>query len=282
MSSIAKVFIVLNFVLSVAFLATAGALLAKTDEFRTKYEDEVTKHRSDVTERDSTIRQLNGQVTAVTQDKEGLKGKVGEIEVERDKNRTDLQGAQTANVELRKAVEEASATLKTIQQNLASTQEQVASMQKGKEDAEAKMREAVDKQRIAEAEVTRLKSEGDDKSAQLAKLGEQLTGRDDKLSQMQTVIEMAQAAGFDVANLAAQPAINGKVLEVDSKAGVVVLSVGAQAEVKKGFTFHVYRGRDYIGKVMVDDVYPDLSAASVVRLKPGMEIQKMDEVTTRL
>ena len=282
MSALAKVFIVLNFVLSIVFLASAGVLLAKTDEWRAKYEAERTKHDSDVQGLETQRKDLQTNLSSVTSDKDGLKRDLGDAQNVRDKYKEDLGTEQKVNVDLRKSVDETAQTLKTIQATLASAQDQIASLQKGKEEAEAKMREAVDKQRQAEAEVTRLRSEGDDKAGQIESLGKQIAALTDERDKLQTVIAVAREAGFRVDELMAQPAINGKVMDVDSKVGVVVLSVGSQADVKKGFRFQVYRGGDYVGEVIVDAVYPDLSAASVVKLRPGMEIKKLDDVTTRL
>ena len=282
MSALAKVFIVLNFVLSIVFLASAGVLLAKTDEWRAKYEAEKTTHDSDVRTLQTERKDLQTNLTSVTSDKDGLKRDLGDAQNVRDKYKDDLSSEQKISVDLRKSVDETAQTLKTIQATLASAQEQITGFQKGKEEAEAKMREAVDKQRVAEAEVTRLKSEGDDKSGQIESLGKQIAALTEDKDKLTTVLEMAREKGFDLASLMAMPAINGKVVEVDPTVGVVVVSVGAQAEVKKGYTFQVYRGGDYIGEVIIDAVYPDLSAASVVKLRPGMEIKKLDDVTTRL
>ncbi len=282
MSNLAKVFIVLNFVLSIVFLASAGVLLAKTDEWRKKFEDEVAERKVEVTTLSGRVSQMNTQLVSVTGDRDQLKGGLGEAETARNKYQQDWQAEQGKNNELRKSLEEMSQTLKTIETTLASSQEQVAALQKAKEESETSMREAVDKQRVAEAEVTRLRSEGDDKGGQIEKLGMQLVSVREERDKLQTLVDMASEAGFDMSSLMAQPAINGRVVEVDPHAGVVVLSVGAQAGVKKGYTLHVYRGGDYVGMVMVDDVYPDLSAASIVKLRPNMEVRKLDEVSTRL
>ncbi|MBI1853838.1 MAG: hypothetical protein HYR85_26170 [Planctomycetes bacterium] len=282
MNNLAKIFIVLNFVLSIFFLASAGVLLAKTDEWRAKYEAEATTHKSDVAALTTEKSQIAQTLTTTSGDLSKSKSELGEANISREKYQHDWEAEQKTNNELRKSVEDASQTLKTIQQTVASAQEQIGSMQKGKEEAEQKMREAVEKQRVAEAEVTRLKSESEDKSGQVGKLSEQIADLNTKLEQAQTQIRIAIENGFDMSKLAAMPAINGKIVEVDMKTGVVVLSVGAQAEIKKGYTLHVYRGQDYIGMVRVDAVYPDLSAASVVKLAPGKEIQKLDDVATRL
>lgn len=53
------------------------------------------------------------------------------------------------------------------------------------------------------------------------------------------------------------PAIAGKVVAVDTKLNIVVLSVGRTDGVKPGTTFTIHRGKTYVGRVVVDDVQKD-------------------------
>ena len=60
-----------------------------------------------------------------------------------------------------------------------------------------------------------------------------------------------------------------------------MLSLGSQQNVKPGYQFTVSRGEQYVAKVQVDRVYPDMCSAKIV---PGMqksEIQVHDEARSR-
>jgi hypothetical protein len=78
------------------------------------------------------------------------------------------------------------------------------------------------------------------------------------------------------------PAIEGKVSQVDQAGTFVVLSVGEGEGVKIGFPFDIYRGKEYVGRVVVDNVLPDSCTARVTMRNKGMSFQAMDNATTRL
>jgi len=113
-------------------------------------------------------------------------------------------------------------------------------------------------------QLVKLQQERDNYSAQIAALN--LQG-----------VPVAQLIGNNV------PPIEGKVSEVAADGSFVVLSVGENEGVKIGFTFDVYRGSDYIGRVVVNNVLPDSSTARVqMRNRGGLKFQSMDTATTRL
>jgi hypothetical protein len=74
---------------------------------------------------------------------------------------------------------------------------------------------------------------------------------------------------------------DAQVLAVRGDVGLVMISVGSQQGVKPGYQFTVSRGNEYVGKVQVEKVYPDMCSA---RLVPGMskgEIQVHDEARSK-
>jgi hypothetical protein len=83
--------------------------------------------------------------------------------------------------------------------------------------------------------------------------------------------------------------IRGKVTGVDKNLGLVIINAGQRHEVRKGYVFIVFRGDQYIGKVVVDEVFPDMSAThysreDMKRDKDGtvIGVDVGDDVTTRL
>jgi hypothetical protein len=80
-----------------------------------------------------------------------------------------------------------------------------------------------------------------------------------------------------------EPPVNGIVLAVRQDAGLVMLSVGSDQKVKPGYQFTVSRDGQYVAKVQVEKVYPDMCSAKLVpgMLKAGMAVQVHDEATTR-
>ena len=75
--------------------------------------------------------------------------------------------------------------------------------------------------------------------------------------------------------------ICGKVLAVDKMVGVVVISVGELQGVRARYAFIVYRGDKFIGQIVVDDSFPDMSSCRYGRTMKG-HVEVGDEVTTQL
>jgi len=62
------------------------------------------------------------------------------------------------------------------------------------------------------------------------------------------------------------PQIEARVEDVDSATGIVILSVGAEDNVKQGMTFYVHRDINYVAQVKVERVYTVKCSA---RVQPG-------------
>ena len=75
--------------------------------------------------------------------------------------------------------------------------------------------------------------------------------------------------------------IRGKVLAVDKMVGVVVINVGELQGVRPPYAFIVYRGEKFIGTIVVDESFPDMSSAHYGKTMKG-HVEVGDEVTTKL
>ncbi len=80
------------------------------------------------------------------------------------------------------------------------------------------------------------------------------------------------------------PAIDARVAAVktDVQPTLVLLSVGSEDKVQKGFHFSVYRETEFIGKVVVEKVLEDSCGCRVLFTKEGASIQPGDSAATRL
>ncbi|MCY3018912.1 MAG: hypothetical protein NTW87_07785 [Planctomycetota bacterium] len=70
----------------------------------------------------------------------------------------------------------------------------------------------------------------------------------------------------------------GSVLAVKPDAGLVMISVGKQQDVKPGMIFTVSRGGSFVAQVRIDRTYPDMSSAKVVPGAGNGEIKVQDSV----
>ena len=76
--------------------------------------------------------------------------------------------------------------------------------------------------------------------------------------------------------------IRGKITAVDTKLGLAVIDRGQKHGVKVAYGFIVFRGNKYIGKLIVDEVFPDVSAAHYSRPHMKEDVKVGDGVTTKL
>ncbi|HUT33595.1 MAG TPA: hypothetical protein VNE39_08960 [Planctomycetota bacterium] len=75
--------------------------------------------------------------------------------------------------------------------------------------------------------------------------------------------------------------IRGKVTAADKFYGIVVINVGELNGVRAGYAFTVYRAEKFIGTIVVDDTFPDMSSAHYGKTMKG-HVEIGDEVTTQL
>lgn len=79
----------------------------------------------------------------------------------------------------------------------------------------------------------------------------------------------------------AEATIRGKVVAASKFHGIAVLNVGETHGVRPRYAFIVYRGDRFIGTLVVDDTFPDMSSAHYGKtMKAHVEVG--DEVTTKL
>ena len=281
MSGLAKVFIVINFVLAIVFLSGAGVLLHKTDEWKVAFEAEEAAHATTKKEKDATIQEVSAQRDNLQKGYDQLTNDVNDEKNAVQKLTSDLSDERQASKELRDSVNKLQESFDNMEGNQKASTDRIAELTSQVDSERSRANDAVNKQMSAEDERTRLQAE--------------LSNANDRLAQYEADVEMmrkanedlslqvaaAVSAGFDPNELTAAPAINGVIKAVDNSTGVFILSVGSDDGVKKGYKFFVYRGNEYLGEVYVDQVQSDLCSA-VAREPLAGAVQAMDSVTTRL
>ncbi|MBM4030691.1 MAG: hypothetical protein FJ291_02775 [Planctomycetes bacterium] len=75
--------------------------------------------------------------------------------------------------------------------------------------------------------------------------------------------------------------IRGKVIVAKKLYGVVAINVGETHGVRPRYAFNVYRGERFIGIIVVDDTFDDMSSAHYGKTMKG-HVEAGDEVTTKL
>jgi hypothetical protein len=285
MSTIGKIFTVLNLILAAAFLGWAAHALNVNQEWRQKYEKNVadtTKAKSEV---DAELKAANARLVQLDKD---LQARVGEnSDLKNAKERLDA-----TVLDLTKKGTEMQASLDKIALTLQGIEEQKTALQNEKDKADKAMRDAetargAAQQAQTEAEKTANQLKADNEKAQnsIADLEKQKTDLQKQRSSLETQLQTLVAnTNANPADFMPVPDIQGGVLDVSMAVapGIVALNVGSNKGVKRGYTFEIYDGKTYKGQARVEFVHGDMSSAIITRTVPGQTIRQGDSASTRL
>jgi len=146
---------------------------------------------------------------------------------------------------------------------------------------------ATRRREIAEGQVARLVQLKTSLEKDIGDLRVNYSDARKSLKEKETLIAMAQEHGVDFVALLSGPpvpAIDARVAAVknDVQPGLVLLSVGSDDKVEKGFHFSIYRGNEFVGKVVVEKVLASSCGCRVLFTKEGATIQPGDCAATRI
>ena len=118
-------------------------------------------------------------------------------------------------------------------------------------------------------------------ATQLEQMAVQLEDAEQEIEELRAVLERLVEEGVHVEGMTAAKNVDGVVLAVSPSVNQLILSVGKDDGVQVGDEFVVSRGDAYVGKVIVEKVYPDMCAA-----RSRVDLQKLpilegDRVATR-
>ncbi len=281
MSLFAKIMVVVNLILAVAFLAAAGTFLNATQSWK-------AKHDTVVETTTTSIADLKAQAENQQQQKDTALAAKGVAEGRANSAEDKLQMLQDSNATLNSHI----AALESSQQTLANAQgdlqtknselQGIIENQRGQlSTSESEKRAALD--RVATLEESLASSEqaaADANSAAAAQeaANKGLTDQNDALATRIAMMENEHGAS------SRQPMkrVDGVVQKVDNENDIYILSVGQSDGVQVGYEFTVSRGNEYIATIVVDKVFKNHASA---RTKSGLKrkaAQSGDSAATHL
>jgi chromosome segregation ATPase len=282
MSKLSKVFVVFVFVLSVAFFGTSATLFKTRQDWKSAY----LSIKKDMQEQLNSLKQRNDELGKTN---DAQHNTITEIKSREDQLAKELkQKVEDLNEEKKKV------QVATLNQSKAnSTSEQLAKTVEADKASQQLLQEALTKTKsdldTALATTLEANKRSDSMRLDLAKVQGDLHGSRTELKNLsedyETVKLMLDALRAKHPNenpLLNAPPIDALVNAVDAKEKLVVLSAGKDQKVESGYEFTVYRGDEFIGKVQVIKVYPDLAGARILYTKEGTEIQPGDNASTKL
>jgi len=287
-SLVAKVFVVLNLIVSVVFLIFAMNVWTAQTKWQRMYEVEKVQ-----------------DIQHLVSFQKGEKDRSMEVL----RNAKQYEDKKRENIELRLKMNEQRDKAQDLQVKLATSENKAAMAEAENQEIQRenrrmgedlqKIKGVVLKQQqalvIERENAVRAKNEKSDVENELNMTKQTLSAVtkdkrqiEDDLAMQTARIEGLLRHGVPIAQIlgeemsAVQPTIaDGRVLGVKPEIKICMLSIGSQQGVKPGYQFTIKRGEDYITKVQVDKVYPDMCVARYLdgyMNRKGLDIELNDEV----
>ena len=280
MSSIGKIFVVVNLVLALLLLGSLGALLNSARSTK----DDVAALQlvvdAKTAEAEQAASEFSSQKRALDGEKRNLQSAKQDLEVERDNAMRSADKESLNNQQLRDDLSKLSVNYELLQGDLSAAQQRNTSLQDSNDDLRNQAQTSQNDAREAELARRDLEDQIAAYEDTIEGLNSELTVAMDRARQAERLVDYAKTAGFDPSTLIATPAIDALVAQVDTEYGFVILDKGAMDSVEKGFTFDIFRGPDYLGQVRVDTVNDNYSTARITLSNGTMRAH--DRATTRL
>lgn len=285
MSTVGKVFIVLNLFLAGLFLGYASTALASSEDFKDQLEVEQAAHAASRAELEARVSGLSVEVKQNRERADGLANERDQEKARADRSDEDLRDA-------RATVDSLTASLQGVETSLGSLDGKVADIDAAKDSAvearvaaESERDTALDERDEAQAAQRAAEDQARQLDQQIAKLEMQLVASSQEVASLTTQLKtVIVATGVDPASIISMPSIDAAVVKVDMSLapGLVALNKGKGQGVEKGFVFDIYSQDVYKGQAVVQDVSENVSSALIKLAVAGQTIRTGDRATTSL
>jgi hypothetical protein len=252
MSSMAKIFVVVNLVLAVAVFGAAATLLGAQDNYKQALE----KAAKDF---DSFRQEKEGEIARLRNDTVEMQGKVSEALAAKNTAEGTLEGVRRENADLKSTNEKLTASVEQNSKEISSLRDIIeadrASREKLTADAKAANAAQMDIQKRWEEEL-RARSSADVTINDLNQAIETLKAEKGDLEKESRnnkfMLDKYRERYGDMVGGRGKP---GQVLSV--KGNLVSISVGSKDQVAIGDVYSIRRGSTFVGHIKVTNVYSD-------------------------
>lgn len=283
MSILAKVFVIVNLVFSLAYLSVSGALYHHRQNWRDQFV-KVTLDYSRLKQfQDGKITTLENRIDEMNDFIKSLEERISALMASID----DIgQKYRDAKTDLAIETQEMALLLtdhSRIVQILSKKDETIAMLRNENIVLRDKFQEIMAQKNTAENQVARLTKLLMDTRRDLHDLRKEYVVTRRTLNEKKLVLQKLRDYGIPVEKivlLVPPPPIDGHVAAYDPPTRLVLLNVGKQQGVEEGYEFTIYRGTRFIARVKVEKVLPDMCGARVIF--EVAKIQKGDLAATRL
>jgi hypothetical protein len=285
MSSIGRIFIVLNLGLAALCLGWASNHLGTADNFKRELADLQVTMDETVAQKDVEIQKVRGERSAFESDLSNKRNELATLQTTLQLKTTELDKASADNADLQARVvsfENSLGALATTQDNL---QELYDAADKAKEEALSAKRDAEDAQAAALAAQRAAENSLRQANDTIKDLNTEKTTQAKEIDDLEVQIEvLEEVTGTPASLIISMPLIDGAIVGTNTEIqpGLVAINKGTEDGVRRGFTFDVYRGGVYKGRVRVETVQANMCTAVILKTYEGRTIAEGDSAATRL
>lgn len=284
MSTIGKFFVVLNLALAALFVGVSASLIGSGESYRKQLEDANASHLQVLADKDSAFGTLTSEFQQMRGERDRLQSENNTLKADKSALTESLETASQKNSELTEKLTGIEAQLG----NLESTNRDQAGQLENLRNANSTYRDERDAAQAArvasESRATSAEERARLADGRASDLQSALAAEKRRAEQAETERDTIQAvAGISADMYKNQPQLEGTVLSVEyvGKEAYVVIDLGKSSKVERGYTFDVFDGSTYKGRIRVETVNDSKSAGSVM-LAGTAQIAAGDRVATRL
>lgn len=281
MSTVAKVFVVLNLVFALIYAGVAATLLQKQEHWKYKHEMEVLAHKATKTDLTDKLNNVNQEKASLAKEVDTFRSKCDLLEARIDQLTRENAGLEKKWNEMKALYDSLDGKYKALADDLAAVQGQKDELQRQLSQALAEKDDAIHRMDQSVDDRQRLQQQVEDLKVDLGNLQQRHVTLAKQKQELEWVISRAQEkVGPGVFEFDAMPKIDGSVVGVSNKVNLVVISIGEEDGVRAGFTLTVFRGNAFVGKLEVEQVYPKTAACRVLTEFTKDKVQMGDRVST--
>ncbi len=284
MSKVAKIFVIIILVFAIIYVGVNASLLAKQEHFKFLYLKEVEVHKKDNADKDAEIKLQKDKVASMTGNYNTERERADNLETQLNTQISNNKNLETKWDQLNANYTSLEQRYQTLSTELKDSREEIKTLQAANTDAKNKLDAALKRRDQAQDDLARLQKESSDLKIVLDDLKKrhvELAMKNQELKfTLNGIQEKIKVPIEDINNK--MPNISGQVVGVSNKHNLVVINKGEEDSVQVGFTFTIFRGNEYVAKMVIEKVFPNQAAGRVLDMSKKDKVLVGDKVATKI
>lgn len=272
MSLVGKIFTMLILIFSIVFMAFSMMVFATHKNWKDAAGKATTALAAANTALKDAKDALEREKTALAAEQAARKTTLAALQVRSQQAERNLSAKEKELGDLTAAHSQATEAAKVAQDRLAALEKEVSDLRLTLRTD----RQKLDKMFLNVVDLTDKLNQAESLRQNLEEVNKQAL---QQMSQMKMVLDRH---GLSADSLVAHipPKVEGVVIEVSDK-DLLEISIGADDGLKVGHSLDVYRGNQYLGRIVVKKTNPDRAVGQVMRELQRGQIKRGDRVTTK-